>query len=141
MTNETATATLAKPLMAITNAQLKEAVVAKFGSLSHFCRLSGRDLAECDSRLRRRSQASNEYLVAMLADAKRLANTKAEGYHLTDEARKSLSAKLATFPSIREFCRTHKGFSNVFVSRVINGHTEKATKKVKQLANTLSVAI
>lgn len=137
----TATTLLSRSIEELTNAELKEAITAKFGNLSHFCRLTERGIKELHDNLRYRTEKSTAYLAAALSDAKRLANVPVDGYHLTEEARKKLSNKLLAYASIRAFCEKHKDFSNVFVSRVIHGHTDKVTPKVRALAKTLSVAI
>lgn len=145
---ETATTPiLQREFATVSNGELKEGIVAKFGNLAQFCRLSGRKLPELCQNLRYRTTASSAYLEAAFKDAGRLALTDVVGYHLTPEVRKSISGKLMAYSNILAFCDAHKGedgkpiFSNVFVSRVINGNILKITPKIKELMNVLKVEI
>jgi hypothetical protein len=138
---------LKREFAAVSNEELKQAIMEKFGNLAQFCRLTGRKLAELHQNLRYRTEHSTAYLAGAFADAGRLANTEAVGYHFTPELRKRLSGKLMAYPNILAFCESHKTaegkpeFSNVFVSRAINGTILKITPKVKRLAEALHVEI
>ncbi len=136
-------ALVGKEFSQVSNDEIKAGLMGRFGSLSHFCRLStpARKLPELNQNLRYRTERSTPYLERVWKDAKRLANVKVEGYHLTEEARKSLSTKLSGFGSIRAFCEAHSEFSNVFVSRTINGRTGKITPKIRKLATALKVEL
>ncbi len=133
--------TLNRPFEAVTVADIKTAIVGKFGSLSQFCRITGRDVYEMNVRLRCTTAKSLEYQQAAFADAKRLCNQPIKGYQLTPIDREKLKAALGRFETITAFCEQNTGYSSVFISRVTHGATQKITPKVKALAKDLGVEL
>ena len=121
--------------------EIKAALVDKYGSLSHFCRLTNRDVYELNTRLRCKTQKSTAYMEKVFADAKCTPNGPKEGYNLTATGREKLKAALGQYPTITAFCAQHTAFSSVFISRVLHGGTGKVTRKVTALANTLQVEL
>lgn len=137
-------ALVGKEFSQVSNTEIKAGLMGKFGSLSHFCRLSipARSLPKLNQYLRYRTPLSTPYLEQVWRDAKRLGNVEVEGYHLTEGVRKNISANIARdYTSIRAFCQAYPEFSNVFVSRVTNGHTGKITPKIRELAAALNVEL
>lgn len=129
------------PFAEVEAAAIKKAIAGKFGSVSQFSRLTNRDLGELNVRLRGKTPASVVYLEKVFADAKQLCNQPANGYHLTPIQREKLRAALGGFETVVAFCSQNNQFSSVFISRVLHGGTSKITRKVKELAATLSVTL
>jgi hypothetical protein len=139
--------TLSLPIAEVEVTALKDAITDKFGSLSQFARLTGRDRTEMAIRLNRNSQAAIEYQALMLQDAARIcAQPLAPGYHITPLDRDKIKAALGRYSTITQFCKECKpkggdAFNSVFISRVLNGVTGKITHRVKQLASVLDVEL
>ena len=130
--------TLNLPFAEVEANELKAAVVAKFGSLAQFCRITGRNLQKANDALRYSSAASKAYLEALFADAKKYCNQPAKNYHLTEFQRKNIRAALGR-STVVEFCQANPSFTPVYVSRITGGRTKKITKMVKELADALKV--
>ena len=132
--------TLSLPFAEVEAKALKAAIVDKFGSLAQFCRITDRSLQILIDRLKHNSATSKQYLAAAFEDAKTRCNQPANGYHLTPILRGRLRAALGG-ATVVEFCSNHAGFSTVFISRTLNGQTEKITPKVRELAQALNVPL
>lgn len=133
--------TLNLPFAEVEATEIKNAIADKFGSVSQFSRLTNRDLYELNLRLRCKSLLSAEYLQSVFEDAKTIANKLVMGYHLTPIQRDKLRAGLGHYPTVVAFCAEYPQFSSVFISRVLAGNTNKITRKVKALADVLSIEL
>lgn len=129
------------PFAEVEAADIRLAIADKFGSVSQFARITNRDSYELKLRLRCKGPASIGYLETVFADAKRLCNQPAHGYHLTPIQRDKLRAGLGKHESAVAFCAANPQFSSVFLSRVLHGGTGKITRKVKELATALNVQL
>lgn len=125
----------------VSNAELKAAVVAKFGSVLYFCRLSGYNAKELYQSLRYRSAKSSAYLAEVFATAREQAKPEQlVGYHFTEALRKAIAGKLLRYTSVVAFCEQYPQFSNVFISRITGSrYCQRITPKIRALMEVLEV--
>lgn len=131
----------AKPFEEMTGNELKTAIKNKFGNIARFCRLTGRDVYTFNKlfRLKRSPENLNE-LQAIYIEAKAIQNGPANN-ELDAPVRKKIKAAIfAKSNNILEFCEKY-GFSNTWVSTVLNGGVQKITPKVKQLFTALDMNV
>lgn len=128
-----------KPFEAMSTQELKTAIKSKFTNIARFCRLTGRDVYTFNKLMRlKRTPANVAELEAIYNDAKRTDNGPADN-ELDAPARKKIkSAIFAQSENILDFCESH-GFSNTWVSTVLNGGVQKVTPKVKELLGALNL--
>jgi hypothetical protein len=108
--------------------------------LARFCEITGRNLQEMNTRLLRDTERSRNYLMSADIDAATFCN-QPKAKLLTPVQREKIRAALANHGSITEFCTqaANRGFSSVYISRVLNGRTKSITPKVEKLAAALAV--
>lgn len=136
--------------------EVKQLILSKFGSLAHFCRLTGRTLQVANIKLRLKRPESIEYVAQMMQEAKAASDSSATkpapGYHLTEAQRRQMRAALdRQQDSIVSFCEAQNReyekagiatrLSPVFVSRIVGGRTRKITPRVRELAKLLEVSL
>lgn len=128
-----------KPFEAMKPEELKAAIKNKFGNIARFCRLTGRDVYTFNKLFRlKRTQANMSQLHAIYISAKNTPDRPADN-ELGAGLRKRIKAAIfAQHNNILAFCKK-EGFSNSWVSTVLNGGVHKVTPKVYELLDALNI--
>jgi hypothetical protein len=134
-------ATLNLPIAEVEALALKSAIVDKFGSLAHFCRLTQRNLQDVNVALRKKTAGNTDFLNAIKEEARTKKAGPAPGYHFTDSHKKKLRDALNRFGTATDFCQKYPQFSSQFISRITNEGLQRITKKARALASILSVEL
>lgn len=124
--------------------ELKDFIQGKFGRISRFARLIGRDPVVVHNQLKGQIHAKELFKLAKDTTDKPLKDLE-----VTEELSEKIRVTIYTqHKNITDFSNQHPEFSNTWISNVINGksggyETERKmiTPKIKNLCKTLKIKI
>src|SRR5574343_651979 len=116
--------------------EFKKIVKAKFGTLRRFAQSSGYSETYLYNAIRRNNPVQIERLIVEAGFAQDLGQADT----ISDSVRESIRQAIKTrYGSQKRFCLECPEFSEMLVSRVVNGQTRRMSKKVKELIELLGV--
>jgi hypothetical protein len=120
---------------------VKTRIITKFGSLNKFCNVTGLNLANLSNLFRRKdSKQKQQELKDLLALANKADVTQTE-YEITPEVIEKIRVAIVTkYKTYQAFCNQH-GFSNTWLSALLNGKHKLVSYRVKELLTILKIEL
>jgi hypothetical protein len=120
------------------NAQeLKQTIIAKYGSMTRFCRLTGLQSSDMYTRINH-ANVSREYLEEVFQLVQDTEATEKPDTEITDEQRREMRSLIyQKYHNITAFCEAHPQFTQSWISILLNGKIKRKTRKVKKLISLL----
>lgn len=118
---------------------VKKRIIKKFGSVNKFCNVTGTNFANLSNLFRRKESTQKQSelkKLLLLVDSSDVTQTENElSAEVIEKIRVAIVTKYKTYQT---FCTQH-GFSNTWLSAVLNGKHKLVSNRVKDLCNILKI--